>query len=90
MTKIKTDTPPQNSDKRLFNTDIYTKENVLKALMLHWVIIVLLPIIIIFSIDSSIVRFLLFILWIGTIDYVSPFIQKYVVNRLIKNDKEKE
>lgn len=90
MAKKKTDTSPQDSGKRLFNTDVYAKENVLKALMLHWAVIVLLPIVIIFSIDSSIVRFLLFLLWIGTIDYTSPFIQKHVINRLIKNGKEKE
>lgn len=69
--------------KKLIDTeglDEYTK---LRLLFTQLLLVVGLPILAISGFDNPLYRIMLFLLWVGTIDDTSPFIQKHFTNKLL-------
>ena len=78
--------------KDLIDTEGLDKYTKLRLLLTQILLIIGLPILIISEFDNPLYRIVLFLLWVGTIEDTSPFIQKHFTNKLlgIKKDENKD
>ena len=55
----------------------------LRLIFTQLMLVIVLPMIIIMEFDNPLCRIILCLLWVGTIDDTSPFIQKHFTNKLL-------
>jgi len=68
---------------KLIDTEGLDKYTKLRLIFTQLLLVIVLPMIIIAEFDNPLCRIILFLLWIGTIDDTSPFIQKHFTNKLL-------
>ena len=75
---------------KLINTEGLDKYIKLRLIFTQLMLVVVLPMIIIMEFDNPLCRIILFLLWIGTIDDTSLFIQKHFTNKLLGINTNKD
>jgi hypothetical protein len=67
----------------MIDTEGLNKSQKLRLIFVQILLVVALPAIILSYINNPLLQIILFLLWVGTIDNTSPFIQKHFTNKFL-------